>query len=248
LTIAIMAALEDEIRGIGALFRTGHTEVHGQRTYHIGRIGRQDVVLVLARIGKVAAASTATTLINRFSPDCILFTGVAGALAPDLDPGDLVIAKHLVQHDLDARPLFPRHEVPFLRQKYLPADPLLVEHLTQAARSFTSRIDTHIAPADLVTFNICSPKVRQGLVISGDQFINCEQTAAQLRCDLPDAQCVEMEGAAVAQVCFEHEIPCAVIRTISDNADGTAHVDFPAFTKKIAGAYATGIVGAFMRF
>jgi len=109
--------------------------------------------------------------------------------------------------------------------------------------------DAHLAldAAELRTFGIVTPRVHSGMVVSGDRFVASASEAAALRQRLPDALAVEMEGAALAQVCHDLGVPFAVVRTISDRADDSAHVDFSRFVASIASRYSVGVVRRFLR-
>lgn len=207
-----------------------------QRDFHVGILDGMPCTLVQSRIGKVAAAITATLLIREFGVTHILFVGLAGGLAPALKVGDVVVATALIQHDLNAHPLFPKHEVPLLGRARFPTDTGLSALLAAHARQFLQD-----AAANLAARLSCTPSVHQGLVATGDQFIQSQATAQALQAELPDALCVEMEGAAVAQVCHEMDIPLAVLRVISDTAQDSAGMDFPAFLNGVAGVYANEI-------
>lgn len=218
----------------------------GMRDYHVGDYQQQPCVVVLARIGKVAAAVTAVTLIRQFDVEELIFTGLAGALAPRCRIGDIVIASGLAQHDLDARPFFPRHEVPLLGRTEFTTEARLCSELAGAAMQFlyTSAASAAMRDAAAV-FGIADPSVHHGLILSGDQFVGDATTAADLLVRFPQALAVEMEGAAVAQVCHEHGVACAILRTVSDRADGDAHVDFGSFLATVASTYSHGILRQF---
>jgi adenosylhomocysteine nucleosidase len=246
--IGIVGAMPQEIALLQRDLQQPRVQTRGMRQYLQGTLYGKDVVLVFARCAKVAAASTATTLIEVFGVDLVVFTGVAGAMDPDLELGDVVIGTLLVQHDLDARPLFRRFEVPLLDQVAFEAPASLV---SLARRSAELYLQTHlhreVSAESLRAFGIKSPKVREGLIISGDQFIASPEILTSLRnalleAQLPMARCVEMEGAAVAQVCHEHGIPLIVMRAISDRADHSAAVDFVPFVEQVASHFTCGIV------
>jgi adenosylhomocysteine nucleosidase len=221
----------------------GAERIHlGRRDFHVGRLWGRPVVVTLARIGKVAAATTVTALIHRFGVGEVVFTGVAGGLGSAVRIGDVVVADHLVQHDLDATPLFPRYEVPLLGMARFPADPALSGRLAAAAAAFLAHDLGGLPAAAHAAFGLERPQLHRGLVASGDRFIGGGAAAAALRADLPDALATEMEGAAVAQVCHEYGVPWAVVRTISDSADEHAHIDFPAFLRDVASLYSYGII------
>ena len=229
--------------------RDSRAEMRGMREYLEGNLYGKDVVLVFSRCAKVAAASTVTTLIEVFGVDLVIFTGVAGAVDPELEIGDVVIGTILVQHDLDARPLFRRFEVPLLGRTAFETPPALVSLATRSAEVY---LHTHLGrdiPAQtLREFAIeAAPRVRAGLIVTGDQFIANRATLLALQealraAGLPAALCVEMEGAAVAQVCHEHGVPVIVMRAISDKADHSAAVDFTPFIDRIASHLTCGIV------
>jgi adenosylhomocysteine nucleosidase len=174
-----------------------------------------------------------------------VFTGVAGGVDPALRVGDVVVATRLVQHDLDARPLFARYEIPLLGRTVLDADPTLSAAVRDAARAFLEEVANAPdmpAAAALRAAGVATPRVVEGLVASGDRFFASDAARSELRRDLPDARCVEMEGAAVAQVCAEHGVPFAVVRTISDAAGDHAAVSFTTFLQAVASTYSLEIL------
>lgn len=244
--LGIISALQEEQQGLVEAMEGPATLIHGMRQYSAGRIGPVEAVCVLSRIGKVAAAATATTLIERFGVTHILFTGVAGAGDAAIGVGDLVIAESLVQYDMDASPLFPRFQVPLTGLSHFPSDVAMSRKLAAAAHAFLDDdFSTAISAADRREFRIERPRVHRGLIASGDRFISSAETLAHISGALPGLLAVEMEGAAVAQVCFELGIPFAVIRTISDNANEDAATDFMRFVKTVAAAYAYHVVRRF---
>lgn len=246
MTIGIMAAMHDEIAElIGLMAHNEQSEVQhiGRRDFYVGQLDGQACVVVLAGIGKVAAASTASTLIQQFDVSHIVFAGLAGGLAVHARVGDVVIADRLVHHDMDARPLFPRYEIPLTGMAEFQVSESLCAQLHSASEDFFEHhIAKRISGDVMERFGLTRPRSHVGMIISGDQFIGSRQAAEKLRAELPQACAVEMEGAAVAQICYEHDVPCAIIRTISDRAEDTAHVDFDQFLKSIASQYSSGIL------
>lgn len=238
--IGIISAMHEEIDAILENLTQIEKLEKGKRTYFKGILFNKPVVLVFSRWGKVASAATTTQLINTFNPSEIIFTGVAGAIKNHLEIGDIVIGKNLYQHDLDASPLFDRFTVPILNKKYFSAQNS--EKLMAAVVVFLKNYNSYIHQNKLEAFGIKKPKVVCGDIASGDQFVNSIETITNLNSLLPTALCVEMEGAAVAQVCFEYEIPFSIIRIISDKANDNASVDFPKFAKLVASQYALGIL------
>lgn len=216
----------------------------GKRTYYKGKLYGMDTVLVASRIGKVAAAATVTHLIVEYNVDLVIFTGVAGAIDPSLNVGDVIIANALIQHDMDARPFCPIYEIPLLKIKECSTDPQLQNIAAQASHQFVDReLITLVPAAILKEFHIVKPKVITGLVASGDQVISQELRKANLRENLPHLLCVEMEGASVGQVCYEYGIPYVVIRTISDYANHEQiPTDVKKFVKEVSGFYSLAII------
>ena len=216
MAVAIVSAMHEELRALLADVDAPARVTQAGRVFHAGTLAGCPAVLCLSGIGKVAAAATTALLLERFTAvDAVIFTGVAGGLGPGVNVGDVVVARELLQHDLDASPIFPRYEVPLTGRSRFAADAAWTSRLTASARAQGLR-------------------VHEGLVISGDRFVSTAAESRELASRLPDALAVEMEGAAVAQVCADFGKPFAVLRTVSDRADDTAHVDFLAFVRDVA--------------
>ncbi len=242
--IGVMGALPEEINGVVNLLENKTEHRLGKRIYYTGTINNQNVVVVYSRIGKVAAAATVSTLILKFNITELIFTGVAGGIAADLKIGDIVVGTELVQHDMDASPLFPQFEIPLIGQSHFKANQDLLKLSQDAISNLLENSNLHqvIDESDLEQFNIRHPKMQLGLIASGDLFFKDQAQKEQLIQHLPMTQCVEMEGAAVAQVCYEFGIPFVVIRTISDEADQHSTIDFMKFTEKISNIYSIEII------
>lgn len=217
---ALIAAMNEELAALLPAIEGTVTSRRGEREFWLGSLAGQPVVAVLSGIGKVAAAITATLLIDHYQVDRMLFLGVAGGIGPGVKVGDVVVADALLQHDMDASPLFPRHEVPLTGLSRFPVDPRFSDAVARGAR-------TALAGS-------CAA-LHRGLIVSGDRFVSTAAESQALRAALPDALAVEMEGAAVAQVCHAFGTPLAVVRSISDRADDSAHVDFGRFLREVAG-------------
>lgn len=247
--IGIMGALPEEIDGVVNLLQNKEEHRFGKRIYYTGTINKQNVVVVYSRIGKVAAAATVSTLILKFNITELIFTGVAGGIAPSLKIGDIVLGTELVQHDMDASPLFPRFEIPLIGKSHFKADSELLKLAENSIQHILENSYLHqvIDEKDLNQFNIHHPKLELGLIASGDQFFKESSQKDNLLAVLPETKCIEMEGAAVAQVCYEFGIPFIVIRTISDEADQHSTVDFMKFTEKISNIYSIEIIKNIIR-
>jgi adenosylhomocysteine nucleosidase len=222
--------MQEELSSVLALMPDERKQRVAGRDFWAGHLHGHDVVAVLSRIGKVAAATTATVLIERFKVDRIVFTGVAGGLAPGVKAGDVVVADSFIQHDLDASPIFPKYQVPLYDTDRFATDAALSEQLARAAREALPHAALH-----------------RGLVASGDRFVSTTGESRALQIALPDALAVEMEGAAFAQVCHDYGVPFAAVRTISDRADDEAHSDFLTFIQEVASRHSAAIVDALLR-
>lgn len=244
---AIVAALHDELASVLALMPDEHKEVVGGREFWVGHLHGQDVVAVLSGVGKVSAATTATLLIDRFKVQRIVFTGVAGGLGQGVAVGDVVLARSFLQHDMDASPLFPRHEVPFYGRARFDADAALADALELACERMLHSLPQRLGASTVDAFGLQAPRLHQGLLISGDRFVATTAESVALQRELPDALAVEMEGAAFAQVCHDFGVPLAVVRTISDRADDAAHVDFPRFLREVASRYSGALIDTLLR-
>jgi adenosylhomocysteine nucleosidase len=183
-------------------------------TYYEGELEGKSVVLCKSGVGKVNAAITTQMLIDQFQADQVIFTGVAGAVHPELDIGDIVVSTDCLQHDVDATALgFQPGEIPFAEKWIWEADPELIRLALQAGEKLAGEV-----------------RIVSGRVLSGDQFI-ADRGKVQWFHEHFNAHCTEMEGAAVAQVCAMNSVPFVIVRSMSDKADGSAHVNFLEFTK-----------------
>ena len=200
---------------------------------------------MLSGVGKVAAATTATLLIERFGVGALLFTGTAGGLGEGVKVGDLVLAHGFVQHDMDASPLFPRFEVPLYGRARFDTDGPLSARVAQAARQVLADASATLGADAVAEFALHAPTLHAGLILSGDRFVATSAESAALRQALPEALAVEMEGAAVAQVCHDWALPFAALRTVSDRADDSAHVDFMRFIDQVASRYSAAVLEAY---
>ncbi|OBZ14566.1 5'-methylthioadenosine/S-adenosylhomocysteine nucleosidase [Bacillus sp. FJAT-27264] len=209
--IGIIGAMDEEIELMLKEIKDSKTVVKAGISYHVGTIFDKSVVLCRSGIGKVNAAVTTQILHDSFGVSKVLFTGVAGAVHPDLNIGDIVISSECMQHDMDVTPLgYQKGIIPDQEVSSFPADAGLIALAEKSCRELKCHYEI-------------------GKVLSGDQFIASREVVASLRQEM-DGACVEMEGAAVAQVCFMNNTPFVVIRSMSDRADGSAEVNYKEFT------------------
>ncbi|MFI2857587.1 5'-methylthioadenosine/adenosylhomocysteine nucleosidase [Paenibacillus sp. JSM ZJ436] len=211
-TVGLIGAMDEEIELLLNEMECSERVVKAGITYVKGTLQGKEVVVCKSGVGKVNAAITTQVLIDSFGVSQILFTGVAGALDPELNIGDIVISSSCMQHDMDVTPLgFQRGVIPYQEVSDFPADKELVFLAEDACQTLED-----------VSYKI-------GRVLSGDQFIASRETVELLYSELQGA-CAEMEGSAVAQACYMNGVPFVVIRSMSDKADGSAHVNFAEFT------------------
>ena len=244
--IGLMSAMHEELALLLAAMPDEQRVSVGGRDFWQGHWQGQAVVVVLSRIGKVAAATTATALIERFGVDRIVFTGVAGGIGPGVRVGDVGLAETLVQPAMDASPLFPRPEVPLYGRSRFATDAALSQGLAQAAQQVLAQVRTHVGEAAVAEFGLQVPCLHTGLIASGDRFVSTTAECRALQKALPEALAVEMEGAAVAQVCADYGVPFAALRTISDRADDDAHADFSRFIKQVASRYSLAMLSTWL--
>ncbi|ADV01855.1 5'-methylthioadenosine/adenosylhomocysteine nucleosidase [Alicycliphilus denitrificans] len=251
MTTAILSALSEEQGSLVHALAQPERVMHAGRAFWRGGLQGQPVVLALSGIGKVAAATTATVLAERFGVERIVFTGVAGGLGAGVQVGDVAVAHGFLQHDMDASPIFPRWELPGYGMARMPCDAGLTAMLFEAVNDYLTRGKGGFDPQNPGIGHSHASRVHQGLIVSGDRFVSTSAESGALRQALAaaghEALAVEMEGAAVAQVCHDYGLPFAAVRTISDRADDGAHVDFPHFVRHVASRYADHIIREFLR-
>jgi adenosylhomocysteine nucleosidase len=225
---AVLGAFEREI----TLLEDRLTDRHEQEIENIrfvtGRLSGQKVVVAWTGIGKVNAAMTTTLLIEHFKPKYIIFTGIAGAVNPELRPGDIVIAEKTAHHDMGT--VWPegffvkgvKNRLDGIENPvFFPADEMLLKCAQRAAERIDMRRVETVAGQR-------KPKIITGVIVTGDSFIASTKKCAELRKKL-QADAVEMEGAAVAQICYQRQINHLIIRSISDSADEGAVFDKQMF-------------------
>ncbi len=213
---AILGAFDKEVKLLQDSLKNPQNVQFKGLNFMVGQLNGQQVVVAETGIGKANAAMTTALIIERFEPKQVIFTGIAGAIQADLEPGDIVIADRTAYHDY----FTVRSDLQPSRQTRNP----ITKELNPADFQGDTQLLAHAQKAaSTVSFlkmcpDCASPKVITGLVVTGDQFISAKKKVKQLRQDF-NAAATEMEGATVAQVCFQLKVPCLVIRSMSDKAD-----------------------------
>jgi len=243
--LGIMTAMEEEFRLIAESFGFATPREIGPRTFLSARYQDVELTLVAARIGKVAAAVATSILIQDYRVDAILFTGVAGATSPHVAIGDIVVAEHLVQHDIDLKGVmgYERFDIPLLNVREMKSCDRLFGIATEAAKQ---AVESSSYIDGVKNFSKRSPQIHTGVIGSGDVFVCDPGERESLSAAISNLTCVEMEGAAVAQVCVEHGVPFVVTRIISDEASGHAAIDFGAFIQQAASVGSEALVREFV--
>ena len=215
--IGIIGAMDVEVSTLKDATNITKTKTITGMDFCQGRLGGKDVVIVKCGMGKVNAGVCANILINDFGCTKIINTGVAGSLDSKIDIGDIVISTDAVQHDFDASFLgFAKGEIPYTGEYAFPADADLRSAAVEAVKECTHGIH-----------------VFEGRVCSGDQFISETKQKDTITSNF-GGMCCEMEGGAIAQVCYLNNIPFVIIRAISDKPDETEYVDYTVFEKQAA--------------
>lgn len=213
--IGIIGAMQIEVEKLIAEVENAERINISKIDFTKGKLCGKDVVIGLSGVGKVNAAVCAQIMISVFGVDAIINTGVAGGLAPELRQGDIVIASAFVQHDMDTSFIGdPKGFISGINIIEIPADKAFGEKM----RSVCEEIGGFA--------------VRSGLVATGDQFI-CGDMGEKIKQNFNAAAC-DMEGGAIAQVCYMADVPFCAIRCISDNADGSASEAYSDFAPKAA--------------
>ena len=212
--IAILGAMPEEIEPILEKLTDYEAVSYAKNTYYKGKYKTLEVVVAYSKIGKVFSTLTATTMVELFGCDILLFTGVAGAVNPQLQIGDLIVASKLAQHDLDITIFGHPHGFVPGGSVYIESD----KDLRALARLVAQKMGIEL---------------KEGIIATGDQFI-ADEEKKRFIAETFKADALEMEGASVAVVCDALGVPFFVLRSISDAADMDAGFDFEEFVKSSA--------------
>ena len=213
-TIGIIGAMEVEVKELKEQMQITRQLTKAGMEFCEGILEGQDVVVVRSGVGKVNAAVCTQILIDVFDVKAVINTGIAGSLKAEINIGDLVISSDLVHHDMDAVSFgYPKGQIPQMKEFSFQAD----ECLRKIAHDVCEEVNPEI-------------RVFEGRIASGDQFV-CDQGVKDNIVKEFSAYAVEMEGAAIGQAAALNGIPFLIIRAISDKADNSANMDYPAFEK-----------------
>ena len=224
----IIGAMEEEVAVLKEAMEVQEAAELASMTFYRGVLCGKDVVVVRSGIGKVNAGICAQILVDRFHVDTLINTGIAGSLDARIDIGDMVISTDALHHDMDAVQFgYPAGQIPRMEVLSFPADEELVKKAVQANEKANPDIHTYT-----------------GRVASGDQFIASKEVKEKIVENFQPL-CVEMEGAAIAQAAYLNKVSYVIIRAISDKADNSATMDYPAFERQ-AIAHSVGLVKELM--
>jgi adenosylhomocysteine nucleosidase len=214
--VAIIGAMEEEVQILRGKLVERTEEIIAGCEFSTGKLEATDVILLKSGIGKVNAAMSTTILIQRYQPDYVINTGSAGGFLQSLNVGDVVISSEVRHHDVDVTAFgYEYGQVPGLPAAF-PADRRLVEAAVQAVHE------------------MANVQVVKGTIATGDSFMNDPERVEFVRSKLPNLYAVEMEAAAVAQVCHQFNVSFVVIRALSDIAGKESDISFDQFLKKAA--------------
>lgn len=228
--IGIIGAMDIEVNGIIEKMTDTKSETISSTVYTSGKIGNKDCVVAKCGIGKVNAAVAAQTMILKYNPDMVINTGIGGSTSTETHIGYVVIAKNVVQHDMDTTALGDEPAMLFLPNesiKYIPCDEQLIEKLKQACK------------------NIGENNFVVGTVATGDKFISGNDSRIQLNENFNALAC-EMEGGSIGQVCYLNKVPFAILRSISDSMSNEDDaVEYSTFSRAAA-EKAVKIISSFL--
>ncbi len=213
--IGIIGAMEEEVAMLIEKMDVEKIVDKASMRFYQGILCGKEVVVVRSGIGKVNAAACAQILVDTFSVQLLINTGIAGSLDARIDIGDMVISYDALHHDMDAGLFgYPIGQVPRMNVLSFVADEELVIKAKEANEEANPEIKTYV-----------------GRVVSGDQFVASKDLKERIVADF-NPLCTEMEGAAIAQVAYLNQVSYVIIRAISDKADNSATMDYPAFEKQ----------------
>lgn len=210
--LGIIGAMDEEVAQIVREMQVEEVYEKACMCFNKGTLGNQKVVIVRSGIGKVNAAVCTQILCDHFAVDAVINTGIAGSLRAEINIGDVVLSSDVLHHDMDATGFgYPLGQIPRMDTLSFAADQRLMELAKAACARAAGDIGVHV-----------------GRVVSGDQFISDQEVKERIVRNF-DGYCTEMEGAAIAQTAYLNNVPFLILRAISDKADNSAVMDYPAF-------------------
>lgn len=211
----IIGAMEEEVEQIVEVMQVERVEEKAGMKFYCGSLSGKEAVIVRSGIGKVNAAVCTQILCDDFKVTAVINTGIAGSLDAAIDIGDIVLSSDVLHHDMDATGFgYPPGQIPRMDTLSFKADDALVKTAADCCRKALSDVGVHI-----------------GRIVSGDQFISDKKVKERIIANF-GGMCTEMEGAAIAQAAYINDVPFLIVRAISDKADDSAAVDYPAFEAK----------------
>lgn len=213
--IGIIGAMDEEVSRLKEKMNVSKVEKKAGMEFFQGELSGKEAVIVKSGIGKVNAGICTQILVDDFSVDAVINTGVAGSLKNEINIGDIVLSKDALQHDMDATGFgYEPGVIPRMEESIFKGDETLIQVAKEVNENVNAEISTFV-----------------GRVVSGDQFISDHAKKTELVENFA-GYCTEMEGAAIAQVCYLNKLPFLIIRAISDKADNSATMDYGEFEAK----------------
>ena len=211
MVLGIISAMSEELEILINEMTIEEKVTKANMTFHKGTLGNKNIIAVVCGIGKVNAAVCTQILVSEYNVSSVINVGVAGGIGKDIYPGDVVVGTDLVEHDMDTSAFGDAlGQVPRMDTFSFKCDEVLVKAAMEACEEIK----------EINTFS--------GRIVSGDQFISNVDKIKWLSETFNAISC-EMEGASIAHVCYLNNVPCVVIRSISDNANNGAHMDYEKF-------------------
>ena len=213
--IGIIGAMEEEVAALKEKMQISGVLKKASMEFYKGTLQGKPVVIVRSGIGKVNAGLCTQILVDVFGVSKVINTGIAGSLKAEINIGDIVVSTDVLHHDMDATGFgYPVGQIPRMDVLSFTADDTLIQLAKKVCEQVNPEIHTHT-----------------GRIVSGDQFISDKAVKEKIISNF-EGYCTEMEGAAIAQTAYLNQIPFVILRAISDKADDSATVDYPAFEKK----------------
>nr|WP_289036751.1 5'-methylthioadenosine/S-adenosylhomocysteine nucleosidase [uncultured Allobacillus sp.] len=214
---AIIGAMEEEVEAIKKRITIHSSETIANCKYDLGSYGDHEIILLQSGIGKVNAALSTTILHERFKPDYVINTGSAGGTDPSLEVGDVVIGEKILHHDADATAFgYKFGQIPQMPEVFT-SDAQLIQRAKDSMEELTGDFQKVI-----------------GIIGTADTFMSEADRVSQVVSRFPEVKALEMEAAAIAQVCYQYGTPFLIVRSLSDIAGKTSEVSFEKFLAKAA--------------